>query len=72
MTQAACQSIVRSSMHPYPGNCVAIGHVVVFYARAAHAFSAGIKYWHCIIQSEVLSQLQVVLGQATPLVVKSV
>ena len=31
---------------------MAIGHVVVFYARAAHAFSAGIKYWHCIIQSE--------------------
>ena len=30
-------------MHPCPGNLVAIGRMVVYYARAADAFSAGIK-----------------------------
>ena len=35
-------------MHQYPENWVAIGHAVVYYARAAHAFSAGIKYPYCI------------------------
>ena len=30
-------------MHPCPGNWVEIGRVVVYYARAAHTFSAGIK-----------------------------
>ena len=34
-------------MHPCQGNWVAIGRTVVYYARAAHAFSAGIKYRHC-------------------------
>ena len=34
-------------MHQCPGNWVAIGHAVVYYARAAHAFSAGIKYLYC-------------------------
>ena len=29
-------------MHRYPKNLVAIEHAVVHYARAAHAFSAGI------------------------------
>ena len=36
-------SDVRSSMHPCPGNWVAIGRAVVYYARVAHALSAGIK-----------------------------
>ena len=36
-------------MQPCPGNLVAIGHMVVYYAWAAHAFSAGIKYRHCVI-----------------------
>ena len=29
------------------GNWVAIGRVVVYYAKKAHAFSAGIKCRHC-------------------------
>ena len=48
MTQVACEtnlcSVVRSSMHPCPGHCVAIGHAVVYFAEA---FSAGIKCQHC-------------------------
>ena len=52
MTHTACKlklrSVVWSSMHPSPGNYVAIGSKVVYYARAAHAFSAGIKCQHCI------------------------
>ena len=35
-------------MHPCLGNLVAIGRTVVYYAMAAHACSAGIKYRHCI------------------------
>ena len=34
-------------MHTGPGNLVAIRCAVMYYARAAHAFSAGIKCWHC-------------------------
>ena len=52
MTHVACESkldsVVRSPMHPCPGKWVAIGRVVVYYARVAHAFSAGIKYRHCM------------------------
>ena len=44
MTHVACEptlcSVVRSSMHPCPGNWVAIWGAVVFYARAAQVFSA--------------------------------
>ena len=51
MTHVACRSklrpIVRSSVHPRPGNRVAIRSTVVYYSRAAHAFSAGIKCRHC-------------------------
>ena len=35
-------------MHPCPRNRVAIGFAVVYYARTAHASSAGIKCRHCI------------------------
>ena len=53
MTHEACESklrlVVRSSMHPYPGKWVAIGHVVVHYAWAAREFSAGIKCRHCTL-----------------------
>ena len=35
-------------MHPCPGNCVAIGHAVVYYDQAARAFTAVIKCRHCI------------------------
>ena len=52
MTHEACKSklrsVVRSSMHPYPGNRVAIGRAVVYYAWAARQLSAGIKCRHCI------------------------
>ena len=41
------RSVVRSSMLLYPRNLVIIGRAVVYYARSAHAFSAGIKYQHC-------------------------
>ena len=34
-------------MYPCPLSWLAIGRVFVYYARAAHAFSAGIKCWHC-------------------------
>ena len=51
MTHVACDSklrlVVRSSMHPCPGNCMAIRCVVVYYARATRTFSAGIKCQHC-------------------------
>ena len=37
MTHIACEtkllSVVRSSIHSWPGNLVAIGHAVVYYAR---------------------------------------
>ena len=33
-------------MQPCPENCVTIGRAVVYYARAAHAFSAGITCRH--------------------------
>ena len=41
------RSVLRSSMHPWPGSLVAIGRVVVYYAQVVRAFSAGIKYQHC-------------------------
>ena len=51
MTHEACEtklrSVVRSSVHACPGNWVAIGRAVVYYARAARTFSAWIEYWHC-------------------------
>ena len=50
MTLVACESkllsVVRSSMYPCPGNWVAIGRAILYYARAAHAFSVGIKCLH--------------------------
>ena len=51
MTHVACEPKLRSvaglSIHPFPGNWVTTGHAVVYFARAAHAFNAGIKcqYW---------------------------
>ena len=51
MTHVACasklRSVVRSSMHSCPRNLVPIGRAVVYYVRAAHAYSAGIKCRHC-------------------------
>ena len=51
MTHIVCESklhsVLRSSMHPSPVNHVAIRCVVVYHARDANAFSAGIKCWHC-------------------------
>ena len=34
-------------MHPCPGDSMAITRTVVYFACPAHAFSAGIKCWHC-------------------------
>ena len=51
MTHVVCESklrlVVRSSMQLCPGKSVAIGHAVVYFAQAAHAFSAGIKCRYC-------------------------
>ena len=51
MTHESCESklrsVVRLSMHPYPGNPMAIGRAVVYYAWAAREFSTGIKCRHC-------------------------
>ena len=51
MAHVACESnlrsVVMSSLHPCPGKLVALGRAVVFCARAAQAFSAGIKCRHC-------------------------
>ena len=46
--ESKLRSVVRSSMQTYPGNRVAIGRAVVYYAWAAREFSAGIKCRHCI------------------------
>ena len=55
MTHEVCEStlrsVMRSSMHPCPGNRLTIGRAVVYYAKAAHTFSAEIKCQHCIISS---------------------
>ena len=54
MTPVTCESklhvrlVVRSSMHPCPGNWAGIDRVVVYYIWAAQAFSAGTECWHCI------------------------
>ena len=45
--ESKLRSVVRSSMHTYPGNRVAIGRAVVYYAWVAREFSAGIKCRHC-------------------------
>ena len=61
MTNVVCVSnlrwdVMRSSMHPCPGNLVAIGRcAVVNYDRVAQAFSTGIKCWHCILHKGILA-----------------
>ena len=54
------RSVVRSSMHPYPGNWVAIGRAVVYYAWTAREFSAGIKCQHCSTVELVVNILNAV------------
>ena len=58
MTHVDCKSevrsVIRSFLHQYPKKWVAIGHVVVYYARSAHRFSARIKCRHCKIPSFLL------------------
>ena len=46
-SESKLRSVVSSSMHPCPGNWVAIGSAVVYYPRAAQAFDSGIRYRHC-------------------------
>ena len=48
-------------MHPCPGNWVAIGHAVVFFPRAAHALSAGIKCRHCMSSPGCLNTFKIIL-----------
>ena len=42
--ESKLRSVVMSSMHPCPGDRLAIGRAVVYYARDAHAFSAWIMH----------------------------
>ena len=69
-TMLACdskqRSVLRFSIHPCQGNRVAIGHTVVCYARAAHAFSAGIKCRHCI--DIILGPLRIKIYEMTHVV----
>ena len=68
MTHVPCESklrsVVRSSMPPCPWNMVAIGHAVVYYARYAHAFSAGIKCRHCKDQGEAEEEMKNIKSQS--------
>ena len=65
MTHVACKSkvlsVVRSCMHPCPGIWVAIEQVVIYFARAACAFSAGITYLYCdlLVPDKLTLMLQV-------------
>ena len=43
--------------YPCPGNLAAIARAVVFYARAARAFNAGIKRRHCKEAAPVFNTL---------------
>ena len=51
MAKVACESklnsVVRLFMHPCPGSSVAIRLAVVYCARAANAFGAGIRCRYC-------------------------
>ena len=51
MIHVACESmlclVVRPSLHPCPGNWVTVWRAVMYRARTAHAFSAGIECRHC-------------------------
>ena len=62
MPHVACKSklrsFVRSSVHPCPGNWVAIERLVVHYTRSDHPFGAGIKCRHCICTSNLGEQFQ--------------
>ena len=53
MTNVACESklhsVLRPSMHPCAGNWVVVRRRVVYCARTANAFSAGIKCRHCTV-----------------------
>ena len=42
-----CHPWIRSSVHTWSGNLVAIGWASVYYSWAVQAFSAGIEWWHC-------------------------
>ena len=47
-SESKLRSVIRAYIHPCQGeDWVAIGHTVVYYTRAAQAFSAGIKFRHC-------------------------
>ena len=49
-------------MHPCPGDCVAIGHAVMYYDWAARAFSAGIRCRHCRLVYGCLAEREVGSG----------
>ena len=49
--ESKLHSVVSSSMHPCPGNWVSIGRAVVYYTKAAHTLSAGIRCRHCNVEA---------------------
>ena len=57
MTHAACESTllsnVRSPICPCQRNWVATDRAVLYYARADHTFSAGIKCRHCVTVADI-------------------
>ena len=62
--ESKLRSVARSSMHPSPGNWAAIVCAVVYYARPAHAFSAGIKCRHCMgLDYHIMIRYMVVLDR---------
>ena len=60
MTHVPCEtklrSVARSVMHTCPGNWVAYECDVIYYARAAHVFSAVIKCQHCISDTNSIKE----------------
>ena len=45
--ESKLRSFKKSSIHLCTENWVAIRRAVVYYGQASHAFSTGIKDWHC-------------------------
>ena len=53
------RSKVPVKLHPCQGNWAAIVRAIGYYARAAHAFSAGIKCRYCMYQSQLFAKLTI-------------
>lgn len=62
MTDVDCtsklRSVVRSCMHPYQGNWVAIGCPGVYYNQAARTIRTGIEFRHCVCMCQTMCRHQ--------------